>query len=448
MEIEEINYNQLNNFLINDLPMYNVNNINSNFHIISEKDNNFEKNNRSNFSLFNNYNIINHYNDICYLNSFFSLNKKINSNKKKATLFKNGKNSFHVEKDIRDFKRFCEGLKCSLPEYICTQIGSRIMQKYLSRFPYFIITKLIEKIFTYFEKIMTDIYGNYFCQKLYKISSTEQRMMILRSLADSFINISKTKSGSHVSQSIIEQSKTKEEKQIIMEYIRSHEMELALDCEGTHVLQKIIEVFPEEEKQSIIDIICTKENVNKLSKDIKGISVIKRLIKFTKEKDNQIKMAEAILSNCLEISKSSSGSYIIQYLLEQWGVNIGFKIIIFSISNFESFILNKNSVNLLDKIILICLQNFRMNGSLEKKKNDNNNEVIILNNLKNIVFDSNKISNYYKNRYGKNIILKIRKLFNADDNAKLYSLLKSLESLTNYRDIPKYKIYKNLFNTQ
>ena len=138
----------------------------------------------------------------------------------------------------------------------------------------------------------------------------------------------------------------------------------------------------------------------------------------------------------------------LQYLLEQWGVNIGFKIIIFSISNFESFILNKNSVNLLDKIILICLQNFRMNGSLEKKKNDNNNEVIILKNLKNIVFDSNKISNYYKNRYGKNIILKIRKLFNADDNAKLYSLLKSLESLTNYRDIPKYKIYKNLFNTQ
>ena len=169
------------------------------------------------------------------------------------------------------------------------------------------------------------------------MSNFEQRLLILESIKDSFISISKTKSGSHVAQSIIEQALTPEEKKKIMSFMLNYEIEMALDTEGTHVLQKIIQIFPEIERQSLTDVLCKSENVNILCKDLKGISVIKRLICFNNEESNKNKLVDALYDNCLEIVKTSSGSYILQFLLEEWGLNTGIKLIFFSIYNFEIF---------------------------------------------------------------------------------------------------------------
>jgi hypothetical protein len=300
---------------------------------------------------------------------------------------------------------------------------------------------------------MCDIYGNYFCQKLYSISSIEQRRMILNSMKDIFINVSENAAGAHVAQSIIELAETKEEKDIIMDYTKDHEMELALHQEGTHVLQKIIQIFAENERQGLTDVLCTNINVNTLCQDLKGISVIKRLISFNKEKMNRIKLVEAFYPNIIEISKSSSGSYIIQYLIEQWGIDIGLKLIHFCILNFEAFAINKHSANLINKILLICL---KRNSIIRSFNNTNNininimncNEIIIINALKGIILEPNKIINIYKNKYGKALVIKIRKLLSIEENKKLYLLIKSLENSPNYLESKKYKIYVEIFESQ
>ena len=467
------NINNINNININNLfqninQNFNKNNNYLNFTNNNKKDNltnnlifdeieqilkkikntNPEYNENINFLKQENYNNKNNPSS-----SLFFGKKKNICKKKKNTLFKNNKNIFKEnikEKDIRDFNLFCEGLKCSLPEYICSQIGSRIMQKYLNRFPSFIITNLIEKIYMDFEKMMCDIYGNYFCQKLYIISSIEQRRMILNSIKNIFINVSKTTAGAHVSQSIIEESSTKEEKAIIMSYVKGHEMELALHPEGTHVLQKIIQIFPENERQNLTDILCTTANVKILCQDLKGISVIKRLISFNTENINKIKLAESFYGNCFEISKTSSGSYIIQFLIEQWGVEIGIKIILFCIANFELFSISKHSSNLIDKIITICIKKYSIIRYFGNEQNMNfiNNEIIIINALKNIILEPNKIINVYKNKYGKALIIKIRKLFNPEENEKLYLFIKSLETVPNYVESKKYKMYIEIYQSQ
>ena len=466
------NINNINNIKIENI----IQNINTDFNKNMNNQNNFN-NNTTNYNsknvfldnlIFNeiekmviNGNIINPENNN-KLNSSKNINQKINPssffggnknwNKKRNNILKNSKNLQKEikEKDIRDFKNFCEELKCSLPEYICSQIGSRIMQKLLNRFPPFIITNLIEKIYIDFEKMMCDIYGNYFCQKLYIISSLEQRRMILNSIKDIFINVSKTPSGAHVAQKIIEESSTKDEKLIIMSYIRGHEMELALHQEGTHVLQKIIQIIPENERQNLTDVLCSKNNVNILCKDLKGISVIKRLISFNTDKMNKLKLIESFLENCLEISKTSSGSYIIQYSLEQWGVDIGIKLIFFCIMNFELFATSKHSSNLIDKIIIICLKRYSIIRYFGNEQNINviNNEIIIINALKNIILEPNKIINVYKNKYGKALIMKIRKLLSVEENEKFYLFIKSLENLPNYLESKKYKMYIEIFRSQ
>ena len=387
------------------------------------------------------------YNDKNKSNSKALFDRKKN-NKKKNGFMKNGSNK---EKDIKDFKKFCDGIKCPLPDYICSQVGSRIMQKYLNLFPHFIITNLIEKINIYFEKIMCDTYGNYFCQKLYSISSIEQRRMILNSMKDIFINVSENPAGAHVIQTIIEVCYTKEEKDIIMDYIKNYEMQLALHTEGTHVLQKIIQIFAENERQNLTDVLCTYTNVFNLCQDLKGISVIKRLISFNKEKYNMMKLVESFYPNLLQISRSSSGSYIIQYLIEQWGIDVGLKLIHFCILNFEAFAINKHSANLINKILLICLKRNSIIRSIINVNNINLmncNELIIINAVKEILFEPNKVINVYKNKYGQALILKIRKLLNNDENKKLFLLIKSFENTPNYMESKKYKIYIQLFESK
>ena len=134
-------FSNLNNFNINDIndndALNKIDNINiySNINELNDDD----EDEKDEFELDGNYSLY----KLLSVKDIKSKNGK-KQNKKKNNLFHNESNK---EKDIRDFKRFCDGLKYPLQDYICSQVGSRIMQKYLNRFPSFIITNLIEKIY-------------------------------------------------------------------------------------------------------------------------------------------------------------------------------------------------------------------------------------------------------------------------------------------------------------
>lgn len=456
--------NEIKSNLNGNIYNYNMNLNNSNytFSNIYQKQNNI-----TNISNINNINSINsiNINNISIQKSFQSfppninninidMYSNINNNRKmkknnpsKNINYKKKLNVFNDE--IINFKIFIENLNTPLDKFICSQTGSRMLQNNLSNFSQHIIDLLIEKIKTSFKIIMCDIYGNYFFQKLYTISSFEQRLLILDSIKDCFIFISKTKSGSHAAQSLIEQAATSDEKNKIMNFMKNHELEMALDTEGTHVLQKIIQIFPEVDRQSLTDILCRSDNVNLLCKDLKGISVIKRLICFNKEETNKIKLVDALYDNCLEIVKTSSGSYILQFLLEEWGLEIGIKLIFFSIYNFEIFATQKHGANFMNKIIILFLQKCSLNMNFGNLQNMvfMKNEILIINALKNIIFDYNKIVNAYKSKYAKALIFNIRKLFSNEENEKLYLYVKSLESLPNRFDNKKYQIYSEIYKS-
>ena len=373
------------------------------------------------------------------INNNIRKNKK-NNNKKRINSFNN---------EILNFKTFIENLNKPLDIFICSQTGSRMLQNNLDNFPPHILDILIDKIKFSFQKLMSDIYGNYFCQKLYSLSSFEQRMTILENIKDIFVPISKTKAGSHAAQSIIEHASTLEEKNKIMSFIRNLEMEMALDTEGTHVLQKIIQIFKEGERQALTDVLSQSANINILCKDLKGISVIKRLICFNNDENNRSKLVDALYDNCLEIVKTSSGSYILQFLLEEWGLNTGIKLIFFSIYNFEIFAKQKHGANFINKIIILCLKKYNVNRYFGNVQNVVfiKNEMIIINSLKNIIFDFNKIINIYKSKYAKALIFNIRKLFSREENEKLFLYIKSLESLQNSYDNKKYQIYIEIYKS-
>ena len=434
------NYNQNNSFFQTQNSITNISNININNINIKKFNPTFSQNN---------------YNIKLDFSQNFNNNNKNNNNKKgkknnPSKKYNNKKKLNTFNNEIINIKIFIENLNTPLDNFICSQTGSRMLQNNLDNFSKQIIDILIDKIKSSFEKLMSDVYGNYFCQKLYNMSNFEQRLLILESIKDSFISISKTKSGSHVAQSIIEQALTPEEKKKIMSFMLNYEIEMALDTEGTHVLQKIIQIFPEIERQSLTDVLCKSENVNILCKDLKGISVIKRLICFNNEESNKNKLVDALYDNCLEIVKTSSGSYILQFLLEEWGLDTGIKLIFYSIYNFEIFAGQKHGANFMNKIIILCLKKCSINNRYFGNVQNMvfiKNEMIIINALKNLIFDSNKIINVYKSKYAKTLIFNIRKLFNNEENEKLFLYIKSLESLQNNFDNKKYQIYLEIYKS-
>ena len=396
------NYNNFNYF--KPLESFNINNNLINEH--QKKSNstkgshNFNGNFGFNIKKFNNSMDGNMSNDNLSNSSIGS--NKAQMKKKRTSLFQNGCNK---EKDLRDFKRFCDGLKTTMPEYICTQIGSRIMQKYLKRFPSDIRTLLINKLSLYFEKLMCDTYGNYFCQKLYNISGLEQRIIILNCLKNYFINISKNSCGAHAIQFIIGAAQSEEERKIIIECISNHELELAYDAEGTHILQKIITSFPEDEKQNIYDVLFN--NLDSLCKDSKGICVIKKLISNIKIKNNKIKLLDIVYNHFIEIAQNPFGNYLIQYIFEECDIDICHKLIEICINNSIFLATQKYSSNIIVKVIDLYSNNKQFNF-VEK--------------ISQLFFDYNNISELYNNKYGRLVLAKLSKLKTKEEKIKIVKI--------------------------
>jgi hypothetical protein len=88
--------------------------------------------------------------------------------------------------DFEDIQQLLSSIDCELWIYAKSQKGSRNLQKLLNKIQPEGLDVVLEKIKSNFYELMTDTYGNYFCQKLIQCCSAEQRMFILRNVSINF----------------------------------------------------------------------------------------------------------------------------------------------------------------------------------------------------------------------------------------------------------------------
>ena len=355
-----------------------------------------------------------------------------NSNKKtrkKSSLFQNETNK--AENDLRDFQRFCDGLKCELPEYICGQIGSRIMQKYLNKFPSEILTLLIIKLGASLNRIMIDIYGNYFCQKLFNICTSDQRILILENIKNNFVSISKDNSGTHVIQAMLDTISSPTEEILILTSLKGHEMDLAFDTNGTHVLQKILSVIDESKREQLNNVLFNESNIKALCIDSKGICVIKKMIKEVEKDIYKSIIIDGIFSNCIEISENPYGNYAIQCLIDEWGIDTNIKIVNYCIDKADTFSIQKYSSNIIDKLI---------NNFISNKRVD------LFSRIRSSLFNLNQIKGVYNNKYGKFILIKVANLMKTEEREQFKNDLIEKEKEANVKDKKRIEIIMEILN--
>ena len=135
-----------------------------------------------NNSLKNRY--LNDFNYVNKFNSFNNSNQKIEYDEPNDNNHMKKNDSPILKKEIKetiinDFNYFCQSLKPSLVDYICSKDAKKIIQQHLNFHKSLKIKLLIKKIFPFFEKIICDKYGNYFFQKMYIISPKKLRLKTL-----------------------------------------------------------------------------------------------------------------------------------------------------------------------------------------------------------------------------------------------------------------------------
>lgn len=178
--------------------------------------NNFELNNiggsgrfKHSTSFSSKHNINNNLQEINFINQNFNLN---NSN------LEGGESNFDailrfIERiDENTFKK----IKGNLFKIVVTQNGSRSLQKAVKKTNKEILFYMFEELQEHLCALMTDNYGNYFCQKFYCYLALTERIKFLNIISREIVEISRSKVGTYTIQAFIECVTSREEKVIFV----------------------------------------------------------------------------------------------------------------------------------------------------------------------------------------------------------------------------------------
>ena len=183
-----------------------------------------------------------------------------------------------------------------------------------------------------------------------------------------------------------------------------------------------------EKRRSLINENILK-NIKSLCLDANGICLIKKFISNCSNVNNKMRIINCLTENCLEICQSPFGNYVIQFILEEWGIKDCLTIVNIIIKNICMLSIQKFSSNVSEKILSLI------------KDFDNEKQM-----LSNQLFFSDQIINVLKNKYGRYVLQKAVKILNENEKESIYNhLLKIKMDNFSLKDKIKYNNFLTSF---
>ena len=411
----------LNNYVNNKLSLQNQN-VNNEYESNIKKNNfnvginNYMKTGKNNypegniiknyFSNINNINIIenNFINNSNYINNFFNYSNSFPKQKKFQQAYNLQKNNINLD----DFIKYINSLPMPLVNFLCTQRGILEIKKKLDKTSNEYKVLLVNILGKQgLQKIMNNVYGNYFFQQLIKNKDKSFIELIITYIAEDLIEISKDFQGTFCIQALLDEISSFEEEQKILNSIKDYEMEMAFNKNATHVLQKIVLLFPDKHRLHLNEIILN--NFIALSLDSNGICLIKIFMKTNTLISNKKRINDKVTNNFIILAENPYGNYGVQYLMELWKEDELKDIKDKVEKNIHELSLQQFSSNVVEKAIEIFT-------------NENRESI-----LKKLCFEKQFFINLINNKFGKFVINKAIKFMQVD-------MINEFE-ITLYRDI-------------
>ena len=424
-----------NNYNYNFLNINNINcEINNNNYLFPKNYGNQNNSlNCNNNNISNNLNILNNFltNDL-NINYINNINNNYNK-KNRDSIFFEQMPSPPIPKpekkiSIENFIALLKNMQMPIIDYVCNSKGALELQKMLEKSGsdvkmYFI--QLLKR--DGLTKIMKNVHGNYFFQKLIKDSTEKIISNILIYILEDFINISKDDSGTFSVQALIEEVSSLNDINKILQKIKGYEIEMIYDKNATYVIQKMVMKFNNFYRRELNEIIL--QNFPKLCLDVNGICLIKNFIKTNSIQSDMEKIKMIITNNFVLLAQSPYGNYAIQFLMEKLPTDELDKI--FDVVN--------------ENIFKLSIQQFSSNV-VEKsfEKMDEINKLKIFDEL----FFQGKFIFILKNKFGKFVIRKAINYMSNELKKKVeFELINNInKGIYNHKD--KNRVKKFLFKLQ
>lgn len=245
----------------------------------------------------------------------YSGNSK-NKHNKNSHFYHNGSFSGEKHRKNEDASRYADA---NLQDFVGSiyslckdQHGCRFLQKQLD----LLGSEAADLIFTetrdYTVELMTDSFGNYLVQKLLERVNLEQRITLTRIAAPHFLYIATNPHGTRALQKLVESIETSEEAKIIIDSLKDSIVQLSKDLNGNHIVQKCLQKLKPENLQFIFDAVCN--NCINVATHRHGCCVLQRCLDHGSYEQRQALCME-LLAHVNVLTLDPFGNYVVQYII-------------------------------------------------------------------------------------------------------------------------------------
>lgn len=193
---------------------------------------------------------------------------------------------------------------------------SKQLQKGLHFWNQDIIIKIFKEIYPSLPRLLIHPYANYFCQKLYKYLTKNERVAFIFQIQPFLFEISCNNFGNYTLQFIIENFQSEEEIKFFLIPLFNPEILSATvnNVIGLNVIEKLVKFLNQKYIDFIYEFVLS--NFNALSSNKVTINLVKKIIIFVKFLPTKLKIVKIVLSNFNYLIYDAIANNSIQCILE------------------------------------------------------------------------------------------------------------------------------------
>lgn len=163
-------------------------------------------------------------------------------------------------------------------------------------------------------ELMMDPFGNYLVQKLFDRCSEEQRLDVLKRVAEKgeVVTVALNTHGTRAVQKLIETLTSREQRKIVIEALSPGVVSLIKDLNGNHVVQRCLQRLGPDDSQFVYD--AAKAHCVEIATHRHGCCVLQRCIDFATPVQ-KTELVNEIARNGLVLSQVRAGWWCTDLLL-------------------------------------------------------------------------------------------------------------------------------------
>mmetsp|Transcript_9482 Transcript_9482/g.10807 ORF Transcript_9482/g.10807 Transcript_9482/m.10807 type:complete len:475 (+) Transcript_9482:1-1425(+) len=237
------------------------------------------------------------------------------------------------------------------------QNGCRYLQQKVDAKGAEACTQILEEVQPRLVQLMMDPFGNYLFQKLLEHVTPVQRMDMLNQVRNHLVQAALNLHGTRSVQKFIEvcggsngkRTPDLEQLNVLVECLSPFVTKLSMDTNGNHVVQRCLQHMPVDIVQFVYDAAI--KDVLVITRHRHGCCVFQRCIDAANEKQRRALVTQ-VVNNAIQLMQDPFGNYVVQYVLDNSKKQEADALIMQLLGMLAQLSMQKFSSNVVEKCLL------------------------------------------------------------------------------------------------